>query len=97
MYRLMRIEKEKARERMVAGKAPDPLQIFAGGNARDKTAAAFGISGETMRKEMQIVKNRDTIYQTAQNPCTAIILHRCIDVPEMIRSRHKNIQGFLTV
>lgn len=60
MYRLMRIEKEKARERMTAG----GQQIFAEGEkgqARDKTAAAFGVSGETMRKEMQIVENRDRL------------------------------------
>lgn len=60
MYRLMRIEKEKARERMNAG----GQQIFAEGEkgqARDKTAAVFGVSGETMRKEMQIVENRDRL------------------------------------
>lgn len=60
MYRLMRIEKEKARERMNAG----GRQIFAEGEtgkASDKTAAAFGVSGETMRKEMQIVENRDRL------------------------------------
>lgn len=60
MYRLMRIEKEKARERMNAG----GQQIFAEGEkgqARDKTAATFGVSGETMRKEMQIVENRDRL------------------------------------
>lgn len=60
MYRLMRIEKEKARERMTAG----GQQIFAEGDkgqARDKTAAAFGVSGETMRKEMQIVENKDLL------------------------------------
>lgn len=60
MYRLMRIEKEKARERMTAG----GRQIFAEGEtgkASDKTAAAFGVSGETMRKEMQIVENKDLL------------------------------------
>lgn len=60
MYRLMRIEKEKARERMNAG----GRQIFAEGEtgkASDKTAAAFGISGETMRKEMQIVENKSLL------------------------------------
>lgn len=60
MYRLMRIEKEKARERMNAG----GQQIFAEGEkgqARDKTAAAFGVSGETMRKEMQIVENKNLL------------------------------------
>lgn len=62
MYRLMRIEKEKARERQ--GARTDIVQNFAesdAGRARDKTAAAFGVSGETMRKEMQIVENRDRL------------------------------------
>lgn len=62
MYRLMRIEKEKARERQ--GARTDIVQNFAEGDtgkARDKTAAAFGVSGETMRKEMQIVENRDRL------------------------------------
>lgn len=62
MYRLMRIEKEKARERQ--GTRTDIVQNFAEGDtgkARDKTAAAFGVSGETMRKEMQIVENRDRL------------------------------------
>lgn len=61
MYRLMRIEK-KARERMTAG----GQQIFAEGDkgqARDKTAATFGVSGETMRKEMQIVENKRRVYK----------------------------------
>ena len=51
----MRIEKEKARERMTAG----GQQIFAEGEkgqARDKTAAAFGVSGETMRKNRHSAK-----------------------------------------
>lgn len=62
MYRLMRIEKEKARERQ--GTRTDIVQNFAKGDtgkARDKTAAAFGVSGETMRKEMQIVENKDLL------------------------------------
>ena len=62
MYRLMRIEKEKARERQ--GARTDIVQNFAEGDtgkARDKTAAAFGVSGETMRREMQIVENRDRL------------------------------------
>ena len=66
MYRLMRIEKEKARERQaktqfgsnaVQQKFAEPDK----GQARDKTAAAFGVSGETMRKEMQIVENKDLL------------------------------------
>lgn len=62
MFRLMRIEKEKARERQ--GARTDIVQNLAEsdtGKARDKTAAAFGISGETMRKEMQIVENKDLL------------------------------------
>lgn len=62
MYRLMRIEKEKARERQ--GQRTDIVQTFAegdAGKARDKTAAAFGVSGETMRKEMQIVENKSLL------------------------------------
>lgn len=64
MYRLMRIEKEKARERQ--GERSDIQQTFAEsdkGQARDKTAAAFGVSGETMRKEMQIVENKRRVYK----------------------------------
>lgn len=66
MYRLMRIEKEKARERQAATQFGSNAvqQMFAEpdkGQARDKTAAAFGVSGETMRKEMQIVENRDRL------------------------------------
>lgn len=59
MYRLMRIEQEKARERQ--GERTDIRQKFAEsdkGRARDKTAAAFGVSGETVRKEMSIVDNK---------------------------------------
>ena len=66
MYRLMRIEKEKARERQAATQfsGDTVVQTFAQpdkGKARDKTAAAFGVSGETMRKEMQIVENKDLL------------------------------------
>lgn len=66
MYRLMRIEKEKARGRQAATQfsGDTVVQTFAQpdkGKARDKTAAAFGVSGETMRKEMQIVENKDLL------------------------------------
>ena len=64
MYRLMRIEKEKARERQ--GERSDIQQTFAEsdkGQARDKTAATFGVSGETMRNEMQIVENKRRVYK----------------------------------
>ena len=60
MYRLMRIEKEKARERQEAGK--DLGENFPqGGRAKDKTAAAFGISGKQMEREMQIVEHKDLL------------------------------------
>lgn len=64
MYRLMRIEKEKARDRQ--GQRTDIKENFPrsnDGQARDKTAAAFGVSGETMRKEMQIVENKRRVYK----------------------------------
>lgn len=68
MYRLMRIEKEKARERQAATQfgGDTAVQTFAQpdkGKARDKTAATFGVSGETMRKEMQIVENKRRVYK----------------------------------
>lgn len=60
MYRLMRIEKEKARERQEAG--VDLGENFPeGGRAKDKTAAAFGISGKQMEREMQIVEHKDLL------------------------------------
>lgn len=66
MKRLLRIEQAKARERQAATQFGSNAvqQMFAEpdkGQARDKTAAAFRISGETMRKEMQIVENRDRL------------------------------------
>lgn len=62
MYRLMRIEKEKARERMESGKATNPTQKSAeGGEARKIVSDQFGISHDTMRKEMSIVENKDLL------------------------------------
>lgn len=58
MYRLMRIEKEKATERQRAGV---PLKSAEGGEAAVITAKQFGIGKDTMRKEMQIVENRDLL------------------------------------
>ena len=58
MYRLMRIEKEKAAERQRAGV---PLKSAEGGEAAVITAKQFGIGKDTMRKEMQIVENRDLL------------------------------------
>lgn len=62
MKRLLRIEQEKAKKRH--GARNDILQKFAEserGNARDKAAASFGVSGETARKEMAIVDNKDLL------------------------------------
>lgn len=56
MYRLMRIEKEKAAERQNLG-----LKSDEGGRADEKTAKSFGIGKDTMRKEMQIVDNKDLL------------------------------------
>lgn len=64
MYRLMRIEKEKARERMESGKAIDPSQKSdegTSGRADETTAKQFGVSRDTMRKEMSIVENKDLL------------------------------------
>lgn len=59
MYRLMRIEKEKARERMSEGgkgcQKSDTLRTD------EKTAEQFGVSRDTMRKEMQIVENKNLL------------------------------------
>lgn len=56
MYRLMRIEKEKAKERQNLG-----LKSDEGSRADDATAEAFGIGRDTMRKEMQIVENKNIL------------------------------------
>lgn len=58
MYRLMRIEKEKAKERQNLG-----LKSDEGSRADDATAEAFGIGRDTMRKEMQIVENKRRVYK----------------------------------
>lgn len=65
MYRLMRIEKEKARERMTTGEnqyteSPSP-KSDEGGRADDATAKAFGVGRDTMRKEMQIVEHKNLL------------------------------------
>lgn len=58
----MRIEKEKAAERQKAGKAIDPtLKSAEGGEAAALTAKQFGIGKDTMKKEMQIVENKDLL------------------------------------
>lgn len=58
MYRLMRIEKEKAAERQRAGV---PMKSSEGGEAKDKTAEAFGIGRQTMEREMSIVEHKDLL------------------------------------
>ena len=60
MYRLMRIEKEKAKERQEAG-VDLGENSNEGGRADEKTAAAFGISQNTMRREMSIVEHKDLL------------------------------------
>ena len=62
MYRLMRIEQEKARERQ--GERTDICQKSdkgSSGRADETTAEQFGISRDTMRKEMTIVENKDLL------------------------------------
>lgn len=63
MYRLMRIETEKARERMESGKAIDPVQKSSQGKTREVVSEQFGISHDTMRKEIQIVENKRRVYK----------------------------------
>lgn len=60
MYRLMRIEKEKAKERMSEG-GKGAVKSSDVGEAKDKTAEAFGIGRQTMEREMQIVENKDLL------------------------------------
>ena len=66
MYRLMRIEKEKAVERMKAGdnqytESPRVKSSEGSGRAKDKTAEAFGIGRQTMEREMSIVEHKDLL------------------------------------
>lgn len=62
MRRFWRIEQAKAAERMKAGKAIDPtLKSAEGGEAAALTAKQFGIGKDTMKKEMQIVENKDLL------------------------------------
>ena len=65
MYRLMRIEKEKARERKESTLKQNAdtvsLKSDERGRADKKTADAFGIGRDTMRKEMQIVEHKDLL------------------------------------
>ena len=66
MYRLMRIEKEKARERQTKGENQyterlRPNLDEASGRTDDATAEKFGIGRTTMRKEMAIVENKDLL------------------------------------
>ena len=66
MYRLMRIEKEKATQRQEASRfGADGLKSATPANdtgrASTKTAKAFGIGRETMEREMRIVENKDLL------------------------------------
>lgn len=56
MRRLMRIEQAKAKERQNLGQKSDE-----GSRADDVTAKQFGISRDTLRKEMEIVEHKDLI------------------------------------
>ncbi len=60
MYRLMRIEKEKAAERVAEG-GQGGVKSSDLGRAKDKTAEAFGIGRQTMEREMSIVENKDLL------------------------------------
>ena len=60
MHRLLRIENEKAVERQKSGTNLSE-KSNEGGRADEKTASAFGISQNTMRREMQIVENKDLL------------------------------------
>lgn len=63
MKRLMRIESAKAEEREKAGVALDPVKNSAqgSGKTREIVASAFGVSHDTMKKEMSIVENKDLL------------------------------------
>lgn len=56
MKRLQEIESEKARDRQNLGQNSDE-----GGRTDDKVSHQVGISRDTMRKEMQIVENKDLL------------------------------------
>lgn len=51
--------KAKAKERMLAGKATDPVPILAQGKARDELAARVGVSHGTFDKIEEIVEEAD--------------------------------------
>lgn len=64
MKRLMRIEEAKAKERMSAGGGSGESGRQKSDNPRradDSTASQFGISRDTMKKEMSIVDNKDLL------------------------------------
>lgn len=56
MKRLLRIEQAKANKRM-----NNPMQNSAQGTSRDAVSKQFGISHDTMKKEMSIVDNKDLL------------------------------------
>jgi chromosome segregation ATPase len=55
------IEQEKAKGRMIAGKAQDPSETFPKGRASDAAGAAFGISGKQAEKVMFVDEHRDLL------------------------------------
>lgn len=60
MKRLLRIEQSKADERKKSGKK-DLSENSHEGRSDERTAEQFGISSNTMRKEMSIVDNKDLL------------------------------------
>jgi ParB family chromosome partitioning protein len=56
MKRLLRIEQAKAKERQNLGE-----KSREGGRSDEKTAEQFGVSSNTMRKEISIVENKDLL------------------------------------
>lgn len=61
MKRLLRIEQAKAKERQESGVRENSHE---GGRSDEKTAEQFGVSSNTMRKEITIVDNKDLLEQS---------------------------------
>ena len=59
--RQMALESEKAKERMLSGKAQDPSETFPKGRASDAVGASFGISGKQAEKVMFVDDHRDLL------------------------------------
>lgn len=59
--RQMAIESERARERMLSGKAQNPSETFPKGRASDAAGSAFGISGKQAEKVVFVDEHRDLL------------------------------------